>query len=43
MEGDHLQALAEWWIILKWIIKQWDWEALPGLIRLRIGICGRRL
>ena len=43
MEGDHLQALVEGRIILKWVLKQWDWETLTGLIRLRIGTCGRRL
>jgi hypothetical protein len=41
--GDLMGALVEGRIILKWILKQWDWEALTGLIILRIGTCGRRL
>jgi hypothetical protein len=33
MEGEHLEELV--WIgriILKWIFKQWDWEARHGML-----------
>jgi hypothetical protein len=30
-------------IILKWVLKKWDGEALTGMIRLKIGAGGERL
>jgi hypothetical protein len=42
-EKDHLKNVGVGGrIILKWILKKWDGEALTGLIWLRIGTRGGR-
>ena len=44
MERDHLEHLGvDGMIILKYIFKKWNGEALTGLIWLRIGIGGELL
>jgi hypothetical protein len=40
-ERDRLEYLGvDWGIILKWILRKWDGEALTGLVWLRIGTGG---
>ena len=44
MERDHLECLGlDASIILKWIIKKWDWKSWTGIIQLRIGTGGGHL
>jgi hypothetical protein len=42
-EGDHFEDMVvDGRIILKWMLKRWDGEALIGLFWLRIGTGGAR-
>ena len=40
-ESDHLEYPGvDGRIMLRWIVRKWDWEAWTGLIWLRIGTGG---